>query len=117
MMQVLIKFLRAALFGLVVLVGLALGAAPSSATDSYPNRQVHWLIGFAPGGPVDIVARIMAQWLSNHFGQQFVVENRAGSGGNIAAAAGINAPPAGCTLPFSDANNAISAYLSQEPTL
>ncbi len=46
---------------------------------------MRWLIGFAAGGPVDIVARIMSQWLSDHFGQQFVVENRAGSGGNIAA--------------------------------
>jgi tripartite-type tricarboxylate transporter receptor subunit TctC len=111
MMQVLIKFLRAALFGLVVLAGLALRAAPSSAADSYPSRQVHWMIGFAPGGPVDIVARIMAQWLSDHFGQQFVVENRAGSGGNIAAAAAINSPPDGYTLLFSGANNAISASL------
>jgi tripartite-type tricarboxylate transporter receptor subunit TctC len=111
MMRVLIRVLRAALFGLVVLAGLAPGATPSSAADSYPNHQVHWLIGFAPGGPVDIVARIMAQWLSDHFGQQFVVENRAGSGGNIAAAAGINAPPDGYTLLFSGANNAISASL------
>jgi tripartite-type tricarboxylate transporter receptor subunit TctC len=111
MMQVLIKFLRVAMFGLAFIFGLALGAAASSAADSYPNRQVHWMIGFAPGGPVDIVARIMAQWLSDHFGQQFVVENRAGSGGNIAAAAGINSPPDGYTLLFSGANNAISASL------
>jgi tripartite-type tricarboxylate transporter receptor subunit TctC len=111
MMQVLIKFLRAAMFGLAFIFGLALGAAPSSAADSYPNHQVHWMIGFAPGGPVDIVARIMALWLSEHFGQQFVVENRAGSGGNIAAAAGINSPPDGYTLLFSGANNAISASL------
>ena len=110
-MQVLIKFLRAAMFGLALIFGLALGAAPSSAADSYPNRQVHWMIGFAPGGPVDIVARIMAQWLSDHFGQQFVVENRAGSGGNIAAAAAINSPADGYTLLFSGANNAISASL------
>ena len=109
MIQILIKVSRAALFGLVCLSGLAL--APCSAADTYPNHQVHWLIGFAPGGPVDIVARIMAQWLSEHFGQQFVVENRAGSGGNIAAAAGINAPPDGYTLLFSGANNAISASL------
>src|ERR1700722_10427256 len=111
MMRVLIRVLRAALFGLVVLAGLAPGATPSSAADSYPNHQVHWLIGFAPGGPVDIVARIMAQWLSDHFGQQFVVENRAGSGGNIAAAAGINAPPDGYTLLFVAPNNAISTSL------
>jgi tripartite-type tricarboxylate transporter receptor subunit TctC len=111
MIQAFIKVLRAALLGLVCLLGLALAAAPCSAGDTYPSRPVHWLIGFAPGGPVDIVARIMAQWLSDHFGQQFVVENRAGSGGNIAAAAGINSPPDGYTLLFSGANNAISASL------
>ena len=109
MIHILIKVSRAALFGLVCLSGLAL--APCSAADTYPNHQVHWLIGFAAGGPVDIVARIMAQWLSEHFGQQFVVENRAGSGGNIAAAAAINAPPDGYTLLFSGANNAICASL------
>jgi tripartite-type tricarboxylate transporter receptor subunit TctC len=53
----------------------------------------------------------MSQWLSDHFGQQFVVENRAGSGGNIAAAAAINSPPDGYTLLFVAPNNAISASL------
>ena len=89
---------------------LAAGTAPSSAAD-YPNRPVHWLIGFAAGGPVDIVARIMSQWLSDHLGQQFVVENRTGSGGNIAAAAAINSPPDGYTLLFVAPNNAISTSL------
>jgi tripartite-type tricarboxylate transporter receptor subunit TctC len=72
---------------------------------------VRWLIGFAAGGPVDIVARIMSQWLSEHFGQQFVVENRSGSGGNLATAAAINAPPDGYTLLFVGPNNAISTSL------
>jgi len=84
--------------------------APSSAAD-YPNRPVRWQIGFAAGGPVDIVARIMSQRLSEHLGQQFVVENRAGSGGNIATAAAIGSPPDGYTVMFSGANNAISASL------
>src|SRR5205823_1522827 len=81
----------------------------SSAAD-YPNRPVRWLIGFTAGGPVDTVARIMAQWLSERFGQQFVVENRAGSGGNLAAAAAINSPD-GYTLLFVAPNNAISTSL------
>jgi tripartite-type tricarboxylate transporter receptor subunit TctC len=105
-----IAFLRAAVFGLSCLFALAAGVGPASAAD-YPNRPVHWFIGFAAGGPVDIVARIMAQWLSEHFGQQFVVENRAGSGGNIAAAAAINSPPDGYTILFDAPNNAISASL------
>jgi tripartite-type tricarboxylate transporter receptor subunit TctC len=103
-------FSRANLFGLVCLASLAGGTASSLAAD-YPNRPVHWLIGFAAGGPVDVVARIMSQALSEHFGQQFVVENRAGSGGNIATAAAISSPPDGYTLLFSGANNAISASL------
>jgi tripartite-type tricarboxylate transporter receptor subunit TctC len=104
-----IAFLRASIMGLAFLASLT-AVAPSFAAD-YPNRPVRWLIGFAPGGPVDIVARIMSQWLSEHFGQQFVVENRAGSGGNIAAAAAINSSPDGYTLLFVAPNNAISASL------
>jgi tripartite-type tricarboxylate transporter receptor subunit TctC len=105
-----IGYLRAAITGLVCLASLAAGLVPAFAAD-YPNRPVRWLIGFAAGGPVDIVARIMSQWLSDHLGQQFVVENRAGSGGNIAAAAAINAPPDGYTLLFVAPNNAISTSL------
>ena len=105
-----IAFLRAVMFSLVFLASLAAGVTPSSAAD-YPNRPVRWLIGFAAGGPVDIVARIMSQWLSEHFGQQFVVENRAGSGGNLAAAAAVTSPPDGYTLLFVAPNNAISTSL------
>src|ERR1700681_4301915 len=102
--------LRAAAIGLIGLLGLAVNGTPAFAAD-YPNRPVRWLIGFAAGGPVDVVARIMSQALSEHFGQQFVVENRAGSGGNIATAAAIASTPDGYTLLFAGANNAISASL------
>jgi tripartite-type tricarboxylate transporter receptor subunit TctC len=108
--ETMIAFARAALFGLAFLANLTGAIAPSSAAG-YPERPVRWLIGFPAGGPVDTVARIMSQALSEHFGQQFVVENRAGSGGNIATEAGINATPDGYTLMFSGANNAISASL------
>jgi tripartite-type tricarboxylate transporter receptor subunit TctC len=108
--EIMIAFLRVAIFSMVCLWSLAAGIAPSSAAD-YPNRPVRWLIGFAAGGPVDTVARIMAQSLSERLGQQFIVENRAGSGGNIATEAGIGATPDGYTLLFSGANNAISASL------
>jgi tripartite-type tricarboxylate transporter receptor subunit TctC len=107
--------MRAVLTGLICLFSLAGGAAPASAAD-YPNRPVRWLIGFAAGGPVDVVARIMAQWLSEHLGQQFVVENRTGSGGNIAAATAINSPPDGYTILFVAPNNAISASLYKHLT-
>ena len=104
------RFWRATLLALICLLGVASGVSLASAAD-YPNRPVRWMIGFSAGGPVDTVARIMAQWLSDRFGQQFIVENRTGSGGNIAAAAGIAAPPDGYTLIFVAPNNAISASL------
>src|SRR5256884_5665677 len=109
-----IAIFRAATFSLVFLASLASTIVPSSAAD-YPNRPVKWLIGFTAGGPVDTVARIMAQWLSERFGQQFVVENRAGSGGNIAAAAAISSPPDGYTLLLFAPNNAISTSLYKKP--
>jgi len=108
--EMMIAVFRAATFGLVFLANLASSVAPTFAAD-YPNRPVRWLIGFTAGGPVDTVARIMAQWLAERFGQQFVVENRAGSGGNLAAAAAINSPPDGYTLLFVAPNNAISTSL------
>src|SRR6201994_2358127 len=105
-----IALLRAAVVGVGCLLSLAASLSPSSAAD-YPNRPIRWLIGFAAGGPVDIVARIMSQWLSEKLGQQVIVENRAGSGGNIAAAAAVNATPDGYTLLFDAPNNAISTSL------
>src|ERR1700745_1124763 len=108
------KTLRAAVIGLIGLLSLAIWA-PAAAAD-YPNRPVRWLICFSAGGPVDIVARVMAQWLSEHFGQQFIVENRAGSGGNIAAATAINSTPDGYTILFVAPNNAISTSLYKHLT-
>ena len=105
-----LRILRNTVFGLVFLSSLFNTAPPASAAG-YPDRPVHWMIGFAAGGPVDIVARIMAQALSDRLGQQFIVENKAGSGGNIAAAAAINSPADGYTLLFVAPNNAISTSL------
>jgi tripartite-type tricarboxylate transporter receptor subunit TctC len=108
--ETMIACLRTLICQLACVAMLAAGLLPASAAD-YPNRPVRWLIGFTAGGPVDLVARIMSQWLSEHFGQQFVIENRAGSGGNLAAATAINSPPDGYTLLFVAPNNAISTSL------
>ncbi|MET4220984.1 tripartite-type tricarboxylate transporter receptor subunit TctC [Bradyrhizobium sp. LB7.2] len=105
-----LRILRSSIFGLVFISTLFSAAPPASAAG-YPDRPVHWIIGFSAGGPVDIVARIMAQWLSDRLGQQFIVENRTGSGGNIAAAAAISSPADGYTLLFVAPNNAISTSL------
>jgi tripartite-type tricarboxylate transporter receptor subunit TctC len=103
-----LRFL-AALPGLAGLWMLALN--PAMGADKYPSRPVHFVVGFTAGGPNDIVARILSEWLSDYLGQQFVVENRAGSGGMIAANAVINSPPDGYTIMFVAPNNAIGASL------
>jgi tripartite-type tricarboxylate transporter receptor subunit TctC len=96
-------------------VGLALLSlwpfCAAIAADKYPVRPIHFISGFQAGGGVDITARIVADWLSGDLGQQVVVEDRGGSGGNIAAQLVINAPPDGYTLLFDAPNNAISASL------
>jgi tripartite-type tricarboxylate transporter receptor subunit TctC len=96
---------------------LAAGAAALPAVSrtgwaqSYPTRPVRLIVGFAPGGPNDIVARVIGQWLSERLGQQFVVENRAGAGGNIGTEAVANAPPDGYTLLLVDSSNTINPTL------
>jgi tripartite-type tricarboxylate transporter receptor subunit TctC len=84
---------------------------PGIAAEKYPTRPIHFVAAFPAGGAVDITARIVADWLSNDLGQQVIVENRAGSGGNIGAAAVINSPPDGYTILFAAANNSISTSL------
>src|SRR5712691_9060978 len=85
--------------------------APASAADKYPSKPIHFVVGFAAGGPNDIVARIFGEWLSTYLGQQLVIENRVGSGGMIAANAVINSPPDGYTIMFVAPNNAIGQTL------
>jgi tripartite-type tricarboxylate transporter receptor subunit TctC len=84
---------------------------PALAADKYPSRPIRFVAGFPAGGAVDITARVMADWLSSDLGQQVVVENRGGSGGNIGAAAVVDSPPDGYTILFVGANNAISTSL------
>jgi tripartite-type tricarboxylate transporter receptor subunit TctC len=87
------------------------GALLPAAAQDYPSRPIHFVVGFAAGGPNDIVARILGEWLSRHMGQQWIIENRAGSGGMLAAGAVLAAPPDGYMLMFVAPNNAIGASL------
>jgi tripartite-type tricarboxylate transporter receptor subunit TctC len=79
--------------------------------QAYPTRPVLLVVGFAPGGSADILGRLMGQWLSERLGQQFIVENRAGAGTNIATEAVVNSPPDGYTLLFITGANFINATL------
>ena len=90
----------------------ALSAAPQIArADTYPTRPVRLIVGFAPGQAIDIVTRIVAQALGERLGEQFIVENRPGAGGNIGTEAVVRAPPDGYTLLAIGSNNMINATL------
>lgn len=83
----------------VLAVSLALGlATAASAQGAYPNRPVRVIVPFAAGGTTDIFARLIADKLSQSTGQQFIIDNRGGAGGNIGADAVAKAPPDGYTL-------------------
>src|SRR6478736_6100939 len=77
--------------------------------QAYPSRPVRIVVGFAAGGGVDIVARLIGQWLSERLGQQFVIENRPGAATNIGTEAVVRAPADGYTLLLADASAAINA--------
>ena len=82
-----------------------------AGAQSYPTRPVHLLEGFGAGGAPDIVARLIGQSLSERLGQSFVVENRSGATGNIAAEAVVRASPDGYTLLLATTGNAINATM------
>ena len=96
---------------------LAAGAAALPATarfaraQSYPTRPVRLIVGFAPGGGNDVMARLIGPWLSGRLGQQFVIENRPGAGANIATEAVVHASPDGYTLLLASLPNASNATL------
>src|SRR5262245_19171362 len=93
----------------------ALPFAPHVArAQAYPTRPVRWIVGYLPGGPNDVVARLIGQWLSERLGQPFIVENRPGAGTNIATEAVMKAPPDGYTLLQVSAAAAINATLYEK---
>ena len=92
----------------------ALTGSRRARAQAYPSRPIRLIVGFPAGGPTDITARVMAQWLSERLGQQIVIENRGGAGSNIAVEATIGALPDGYTLLIVGATNAINATLYEK---
>src|SRR5262249_45892383 len=82
--------------------------------QAYPGRPVRIIVPFAPAGSTDIVGRLIGQWLSERLGQQFVIDNRPGGGGNIGTEAVVRAPADGYTLLLATGANAISATLYEK---
>jgi tripartite-type tricarboxylate transporter receptor subunit TctC len=88
----------------------ALPAVPRlAAADTYPSRPVRIVVGYPAGGPTDIFARLMGQWLSDHMGQPFVIENRPGAGSTIGVQSVVNSPADGYTLVLLSTSAVISA--------
>ena len=96
----------------------AIVAAPAlprgAAALDYPVKPVRWILGYAPGGTTDILARLVGAWLSERLGQQFIIETRPGAGTNIGTEAVVNAAPDGYTLLMASSSNAINATLYEK---
>jgi tripartite-type tricarboxylate transporter receptor subunit TctC len=82
--------------------------------QTYPTRPVRWIVSFAAGGPNDIVARLVGQYLSEKLGQQVIIENKGGAGGNVGMEAVLSSSPDGYTIGFVAPNNAINATMYEK---
>ncbi len=101
-----------------VLFALCLGALAlltgNAAAQDYPTKPIRFIVCFAAGGPNDIVARLLSQYLSEELKQQFIVENRPGAGGNIGMASALASPPDGYTIVFVGPNNFINPSIYEK---
>ena len=95
---------------LALLLPILVAGGPSYALD-YPTRPVRFIVSFAAGGPNDTIARILGQYLSEQLGQQFIIEDHVGAGGNIGMQDVLTSAPDGYTIGFVAPNNAINATL------
>ncbi len=106
------RFFALALRAALTLAAVALvSAAGAAQAAGYPDRPVHIIVGYPPGGSTDISARLFGAWLSDKLHQQFIVENKAGAGNNIATEFAAKAAPDGYTLFLANPANTINASL------
>ncbi len=101
---------RPARYAALAIAAAFASIAPAAAID-YPTRAVKWVVPYPPGGTTDVLARIIAQWLTEKMGQTFIIENKAGGGNNIGVEMVVNAPPDGYTMLLVNPANGINATL------
>jgi tripartite-type tricarboxylate transporter receptor subunit TctC len=99
------------LVGIAACLSIASAASAARAGDDYPNHPVRFLVGYPPAGTVDICARLIGQYLSEHLHQQFAIENKPGAGNNLATEIAAHSPPDGYTIFLANPANAINATL------
>src|SRR5262245_4847007 len=88
--------------------------SPLAWAQAYPARPVRIIVGFGAGSAADILARLIGQWLSEQLGQQLLIDNRPGAGGNIATEAVLRSPADGYTLLLAGSNDSINATLDEK---
>src|ERR1700758_1829420 len=108
------KILRRNFLRLGAGIAAVLAAPRVASAQTYPTRPVRIVVGFPPGSASDIAARLIAQFLSERFGQQFVIENRPGAAGNIATEYVVRVAPDGYTLLYVVPPNVINTTLFEK---
>jgi len=108
------KLLRRNFLHLVAGAAVLPAVSRMAQAQTYPSRPVHFIVSFAAGGPNDIIARIVGHYLSDHLGQQVVIENRAGAAGNVGMQSALNSAPDGYTIAFVGPNYTINPGLYEK---
>jgi tripartite-type tricarboxylate transporter receptor subunit TctC len=96
---------------LAVALACSIAAVGAARAADYPTKLVKWIVPYPPGGTTDVLARVVAQWLTDKLGQTFVVENRPGGGNNIGTELALRSPPDGYTMLLVNPANGINATL------
>jgi tripartite-type tricarboxylate transporter receptor subunit TctC len=112
------RLLQKVVLGLALLCSTFFAFAQASAPNEadYPNKPIRWIVPYTPGGTTDLLARLMATWLTQRLGQQVLVDNKPGAGNNIGTELAVKSPPDGYTIFLVNPANAINATLYKNLT-